>query len=163
MECVDVAAHGDGATDLFAIREEWHAAGEAGDEHWRAKLFGLGRSLSGALRLTASVVFGTPSIAREWCELYAWPKQNAYAFARNSRACAFVLALAREFTRRSKWFFGLWLEGEAVSPTPFDMLLAYEQGPSFVEWVATMGAGDHWCHRKAGDIMDLAHIMPAAA
>jgi hypothetical protein len=130
----DAVVVGEVAEELAAFRAD-HAPHLAEDLFFFTRILG-GRWTVANRGVLADGIGGycRGGCAREWCNMYSWPKQHASYYARYGIPGA--THLASEYVRRSHYFLGIWLESEAeVFLYEQHHVDDYEESLEFVTWM----------------------------
>ena len=100
-------------------------------------------------------------VAQGWCGDYGWPKTNTFSIARYSRNGAEMLA--KEFCRKSTFFFRLYLESDHpdVFEYPANVNDLYVESVEYQAELHAFGEG-HPVMERALAIRDLAPRRRAA-
>ena len=96
------------------------------------------------------------SASKDFCDIYALPKQKGFMYSRYTEEGANMLAW--EWARRCSFFFELWRDSGADYAYQFsdEELDSYTSDEEFLDWALTL-ADDTWCFEA---VRDLLHALP---
>ena len=124
------------ADDLRDIRDR-HAVPRVDDEAFFFKVLGGNwtRANKGAVA-DAAGGYCKHELAKMWCGVFDWPKQNAFYFSRYGEfECAMM---AHEYVRRSNYYFNIWFHDSDGDFHYTDEQRHCPEDAAFEEWLAAL-------------------------
>ena len=101
----------------------------------------------------AAASYARKGVSTEWCLRFNYPRQASFMFRKYGREGA--VHLAKEWCRRSHFFFMQWLNSDDGDAFAFseDVLQAYQEPGEFVDWVLSLPVEDP-CFDRACELRD---------
>ena len=145
------------AEELADIRER-HAAEPVDDEAFFFRVLGgvWTKTHKGSVA-DAAGGYARHELAKMWCGVFDWPKQNAFYFSRYDEENSVIMA--HEFVRRSNHFFNIWFRESTGDFTYTAAQRICPEDAAFEEWLAALDP----LHPARARAVRLKTLVPGAA